>query len=162
MTDVATIQMRPMQVDDIERVRTICADLPEAPQWTEWQWREMLGGRGVKRIALVATVQAEADAGERADIVGVSVASVVPEDADLETIAVAAAWQRRGVGRCLLEGVMKGCAKLDARRLMLEVRASNGAAQRLYALAGFTETGRRPGYYSDPAEDAVRMERWLA
>ena len=166
MTDAATIQMKPMQAEDIERVLEICARLPEAPQWTEWQWRQMLTGREVQRIALVATVNTGESIGKNAGaetgIVAVSVTSLVLEDAELETIAVAGAWQRRGVGRRLLEGLMQRCAEVGARRLMLEVRASNQAAQRLYSIAGFTETGRRPGYYRDPAEDAVRMERWLA
>ncbi len=163
---VRALQVRPMQAEEIERVRVICAMLPEAPQWTGWQWRQMLTGGEVQRIALVATVNGGENIGENAEaeagIVGVAVASVVLEDAELETIAVAGAWQRCGVGRRLLEGLMQHCAEVAARRLMLEVRASNQAAQRLYSIAGFTETGRRPGYYRDPAEDAVRMECWLA
>jgi ribosomal-protein-alanine N-acetyltransferase len=153
-----TIQVRAMQAGDVERVREICDELPEAPQWSDGQWREMLAGQGVQRIALVATT----DAGVDATIVGVSVASVVLEDAELEAIGVTAAWQRCGVGGRLLEAVMAHCAGVAARRLMLEVRASNLAARSLYRITGFTETGRRPGYYRDPTEDAVTMERWLA
>lgn len=157
-TNAATIHVRAMRAQDVERVRELCAELPEAPQWTEWQWREMLAGREVRRMALVAT----ADAGVDARIVGVAVASVVMEDAELEGIGVAAPWQRCGVGARLLEALIDCCVQAKARRLMLEVRAANLAARSLYRRTGFTETGRRMGYYREPTEDAVTMERWLA
>jgi len=38
--------------------------------------------------------------------------------------------------------------------VLLEVRASNAAAQALYTAAGFVADGRRPGYYPD-GEDAL-------
>jgi ribosomal-protein-alanine N-acetyltransferase len=37
------------------------------------------------------------------------------------------------------------------------VRPSNEAALRLYRSAGFEEVLRRPGYYREPAEDALVM-----
>jgi ribosomal-protein-alanine N-acetyltransferase len=43
---------------------------------------------------------------------------------------------------------------------VLEVRASNTAAQRLYAGAGFERRGKRRGYYAD-GEDAIVMGRSL-
>ncbi len=43
---------------------------------------------------------------------------------------------------------------------ILEVRASNTAALRLYFKLGFQQVGRRASYYSD-GEDAVLMEREL-
>jgi ribosomal-protein-alanine N-acetyltransferase len=44
-----------------------------------------------------------------------------------------------------------------ARSAHLEVRPSNEAALRLYRSAGFEEVLRRPGYYREPAEDALVM-----
>jgi ribosomal-protein-alanine N-acetyltransferase len=45
-----------------------------------------------------------------------------------------------------------------ATRLDLEVRASNAAAIRLYARAGFLEIGHRRAYYISPEDDAVLMQ----
>ena len=42
-----------------------------------------------------------------------------------------------------------------ARMALLEVRAGNAPAQALYERLGFREVGRRPGYYSQPADDAL-------
>jgi [ribosomal protein S18]-alanine N-acetyltransferase len=43
--------------------------------------------------------------------------------------------------------------------VLLEVRADNEPAQRLYRRRGFTEIGRRRGYYQPSGADAVVMER---
>jgi ribosomal-protein-alanine N-acetyltransferase len=45
--------------------------------------------------------------------------------------------------------------------LTLEVRERNAAAINMYKEAGFTEAGRRPGYYNCPVEDAILMTLWL-
>ena len=45
--------------------------------------------------------------------------------------------------------------------VLLEVRQSNGAAQRLYARHGFVTIGRRRRYYQAPPEDAVVMRLTL-
>jgi ribosomal-protein-alanine N-acetyltransferase len=51
--------------------------------------------------------------------------------------------------------------RLGGTKMLLEVRASNGAALRLYERLGFSQTGRRRGYYADPVEDAVLLSLQL-
>jgi ribosomal-protein-alanine N-acetyltransferase len=46
--------------------------------------------------------------------------------------------------------------------MLLEARASNMAAQTLYAELGFVKYGLRRGYYQDNGEDAVLMEKIMA
>ena len=46
-----------------------------------------------------------------------------------------------------------------ARSALLEVRASNLAARRLYEKHGFVVEGVRRRYYSHPPEDAVLMRK---
>jgi ribosomal-protein-alanine N-acetyltransferase len=48
-----------------------------------------------------------------------------------------------------------------ASKIFLEVRESNLPARRLYEKHGFHETGRRRGYYQNPAEDAILYVRDL-
>jgi ribosomal-protein-alanine N-acetyltransferase len=43
--------------------------------------------------------------------------------------------------------------------VLLEVRADNEHAQGLYRRRGFTEVGRRRGYYQPSGADAVVMKR---
>jgi ribosomal-protein-alanine N-acetyltransferase len=83
------------------------------------------------------------------------------DQAELETIAVAAPSQRQGVGRQLWAAMARELRLAGVREVRLEVRASNRPAIGLYRALGFAETGRRPRYYADPAEDAVLMDLQL-
>jgi ribosomal-protein-alanine N-acetyltransferase len=79
-------------------------------------------------------------------------------EAEILTLAVLPRARRRGVGAGLLaQGVVCAIAG-GAERLFLEVAEDNVAARALYARAGFTEAGRRRGYYGrprGPAADAL-------
>lgn len=86
---------------------------------------------------------------------------VVFEEFRLMTLAVDPPWRRRGVGRALLRGALDLGRKEGATRALLEVRASNTAALRLYEREGFRRVAVRPRYYANPVEDAVLMEREL-
>jgi ribosomal-protein-alanine N-acetyltransferase len=90
-------------------------------------------------------------------VVGYSVAIYAADEAELANIAVSPEERRRGVGSALLNGVLRESRKRGTRRLYLEVRESNAAAQAMYRRAGFSESGRRNRYYSGPVEDAVVM-----
>jgi len=70
-----------------------------------------------------------------------------PDEAFVQTMAVAASAQRRGVGAVLLEELLAEAARRRQPRVLLEVRADNEPAQRLYARYGFTRVGVRRGYY---------------
>jgi ribosomal-protein-alanine N-acetyltransferase len=90
-------------------------------------------------------------------VLGFLIASLLPPQAELETIAVAAEGQRRGVGENLFWAMVDDLKAEGASEAMLEVRASNLRAIGFYRVLGWSETGRRPRYYADPEEDAVLM-----
>jgi ribosomal-protein-alanine N-acetyltransferase len=69
------------------------------------------------------------------------------DEVELLLCAVAPAWRGNGEGRRLIDAVVESARGRGARRLFLEVRASNMAALSLYQSAGFRPEGRRPGYY---------------
>jgi len=90
------------------------------------------------------------------------IAWVIFDELHINTLAVSPARRRQGLATFLLESVMAEAAREGARRATLEVRASNTAALQLYARLGFLVSGRRPGYYTNPAEDALILwrEEW--
>jgi ribosomal-protein-alanine N-acetyltransferase len=92
-------------------------------------------------------------------IVGYAILRHVLDEAELLTIGVAAESQRKGVGRGLLNGLIRMSRDSMLRRLFLEVRRSNHAAIALYRAAGFAEVGIRKEYYrnAEGAEDAIVM-----
>jgi ribosomal-protein-alanine N-acetyltransferase len=78
---------------------------------------------------------------------GMVLARVVADEAEILTIAVLPAARRHGLGRALLRTAMDRAAERGAREMFLEVAIANGAARALYAALGFTQVGRRRGYY---------------
>jgi ribosomal-protein-alanine N-acetyltransferase len=79
------------------------------------------------------------------------------DEAHITTLAVCPLWQKKGVGKMLLEHLMAQAMAKGATRMTLEVRVSNFNAQDLYKKYGFVTCGVRPNYYSD--EDAIIMWR---
>lgn len=75
----------------------------------------------------------------------------------LVTIAVDPREQGRGIGQRLLLDCFDMAFEAELPAIVLEVRASNEGAQRLYRRFGFRETGRLRGYYKDDGEDAIVM-----
>ncbi len=72
-------------------------------------------------------------------------------------LAVDPAHRRRGVATFLVEYSLRLAKGYGAKKALLEVRASNQAAMRLYRKMGFCGAGRRQKYYSETREDAVVM-----
>jgi ribosomal-protein-alanine N-acetyltransferase len=57
----------------------------------------------------------------------------------------------------LLDTHLDTARERDATQLLLEVRADNVAAQRLYAKRGFEQIARRRGYYGDTDGIIMRL-----
>ncbi|HVU48249.1 MAG TPA: ribosomal protein S18-alanine N-acetyltransferase [Terracidiphilus sp.] len=151
-SDNASIEIRPVNVTDLDEIIGIAEILAEAPHWPRKRYDEVLRADSpVRRIALVA-----ADPQSR-EVVGFIIASLVLPEAELETIAVAPERQRQGIGARLLEKLVHELKAAGAEELHLEVRASNQPAIRFYRSENFRQTGVRPRYYVDPEEDAVLM-----
>lgn len=141
-----------MTAADVPRAMEIAASLPEAPHWTEAAYLNALNPESIpRRIALVA-------AGLRSEhVAGFAVASILSQQAELESIAVSAGSQQQGLGRMLFNGLVNQLRAAGVIEITLEVRASNRPALAFYRSAGLDQTGLRPAYYADPIEDAVLM-----
>ncbi len=74
----------------------------------------------------------------------------VADEAEILTLAVDPVARRQGLGARLVQQGATAAAALGATRLFLEVADDNLPALALYTRAGFTEAGRRPGYYARP------------
>jgi ribosomal-protein-alanine N-acetyltransferase len=135
-----------MTLADLDRVMEIAESLKDAPQWPRSAYLAALDPAAAPpRIALVV------EGPEAGMVAGFAVASLLPQEAELEIIAVAPAAQR------LFEALIAEFYTAYIKGIMLEVRATNQPALELYRRLGFEETGRRPRYYHDPVEDAILM-----
>ncbi len=150
------IRIRRMGATEVDEVVSLAASLKDAPHWPRAAYGAALDQASnpasmPRRIALIA-VQCSSGA-----VLGFAIASRIGGEAELESIAVAAPWQRQGVGRQLWASMAQELRLAGVEEVRLEVRASNLPAVGLYRALGFAATGRRPRYYAEPVEDAVLM-----
>ena len=80
------------------------------------------------------------------------------DEGEIHRIAVIPSERRKGLARLLLKAFRAWMLEQGASRILLEVRAGNQAALRLYSELGYTLLTRRRDYYLDPVEDALVME----
>ena len=89
---------------------------------------------------------------------------VVAGEAELLTVAVAPEARGRGLGQRLVSRFVYQARLRGAEVAFLEVAEDNAPARAVYSRGGFTETGRRRGYYRTPQGqpvDALVMQRVL-
>lgn len=96
---------------------------------------------------------------EQGTVLAFSVCWVIFDELHINTLAVAPAARRTGLGTALLRQVMAEAALAGATKATLEVRASNSAALALYGRLGFHVAAQRPRYYTHPEEDALILWR---
>lgn len=147
-----------MTAGDLEWALALDRRTPTAPHWSRAMYESLLkdeAGSLRNHLALVA----EDDGAPCGFAIASLLLDGVENACELELIVVDEALRRRGIGRALLDQTLVQSAAKRARRVLLEVRAGNAAALRLYGAAGFTETRRRRDYYDDPPEDAVEMQK---
>lgn len=96
---------------------------------------------------------------ERGQVLGYVGAQSVLDEADMMNLAVRPAQRKKGIGRRLVLALIEQLKGRGVRALTLEVRAGNSAAIGVYESLGFIEVGRRPRYYTKPAEDALLLKK---
>jgi [ribosomal protein S18]-alanine N-acetyltransferase len=120
--------------------------------WDAPSFERLLGHPG--STAFLARV------GEPVQTAGFILGQIAADEAEILTLGVCRDRQRHGIGRRLVEALGRAAKKSEARRLFLDVAASNVAALALYKAIGFAEVGRRKGYYAEagaPAQDALTL-----
>jgi ribosomal-protein-alanine N-acetyltransferase len=142
------VTLRAMTWLDIPVLAALEPELFGADAWSEASWWSELAQRP-RRSYVVAE-----DDGEIAGYGGIDRAGEV---ADVMTIAVAPPAQGRGWGRRLMGHLVTDARDSGAEQLMLEVRADNVPAQRLYRTTGFRPLTTRRKYYQPGDVDALIM-----
>ena len=163
-------RVREMAAEDLEAVARLEGELFGAEAWS----RDLLaaelkashGPRADRRYVVVESDAADRDGGVGLDgprllgYAGLYHAGGL-SGADLLTIATIPSARGRGIASLMLIELVSTAREVGCPDVLLEVRQSNGAAQRLYARHGFVPIGRRRRYYQAPPEDAVVMRLTL-
>lgn len=131
--------IRAAREEDLTAIEEIQSASPEASQWTPRDY-----------LAYECRIAEEAGA-----VVGFSVTrQVAAEEWEILNLAVAPSARRNGLGSRLLEEILSRCRG----DVFLEVRASNGAARKLYENTGFRTITERLQYYYNPIETGIVMK----
>lgn len=72
---------------------------------------------------------------------------ILPDEAEIMTIATRPADRRKGLAKALLVEAMNRARKAGAKRMFLDVEDANRPALSLYAAYGFEQINRRKQYY---------------
>jgi len=134
--------MTPADVDEVLRIEMAVQAYP----WTRGNFIDALQHGYVCRVD-------EKDGVIR----GYAILMPAIDEAELLNIGVAAAWQRKGLGRMILNDMLQMALAMKMSRVYLEVRPSNIVAMALYRCVGFSEVGVRRDYYQNEngSEDAL-------
>jgi ribosomal-protein-alanine N-acetyltransferase len=157
----APLALRPMVMDDVDAVHALERSVFPHP-WSRANFVDSLAS-GYDAWVLRAADDAAADSVANS-LVGYFLLMYAVDEAHLLDVAVAAPHQGSGLGRYLLDRIVARARGMRMESILLEVRPSNLRALQVYQRYGFTEIGRRKGYY--PAhegrrEDAIVMRYML-
>ncbi|HLQ24541.1 MAG TPA: ribosomal protein S18-alanine N-acetyltransferase [Acidiferrobacterales bacterium] len=151
VTGSRLFHLRRMQEQDLKTVMAVEHAAYEFP-WTEGIFRDCLRVGYDCRVIEIPN-----------NIIGHGVMSVAAGECHLLNICVHPLYQRRGLGRQLVEHLLELARRKKAHTALLEVRRSHKIAYQLYTHLGFNEIGARKNYY--PArrgrEDALILAREL-
>ena len=142
MTDMTVRNVRPEDLPQIIALEELCFSDP----WPENILRAHLTDGHI----FLAAVEGE-------QVLGYAGLLYVLDEGCITNVATAPARRREGIAGMLLSALKERARELNLAFLTLEVRESNFPARRLYEKHGFTDVGRRKGYYECPREDAILM-----
>lgn len=148
---MTTVSIRDASLDDLDAIMVLETSTFATDAWSSAMMAAELAAPHTRyvvavdgdRVVAYAGLSAPAGAGQ----------------ADVQTIAVDAPSRGRGLGAQLLTVLLDEAVARGADDVLLEVRADNPGAQRLYERHGFEAIAVRPRYYQPDGVDAIVM-RW--
>ena len=144
----AGVSVRRFATGDAARVVEICRESPGAAQWPQRTFEKLAESGESGWVAETGGV-----------ICGFIVTRRVAQELEILNLAVGRSYRQQGKASKLLNAALADPSASPVERVFLEVRESNNTAAAFYTSHGFEQTGNRRGYYQDPPENAVVMER---
>jgi ribosomal-protein-alanine N-acetyltransferase len=141
--------LRPATLDDVPQIQKIESASYPAP-WTSAQFETELGTPHSRFLVLTDDETDEF-------ILGYVIYWVQVEGVSLLNVAVHPEWRGLGNAERLMRAMINETVRDEIPRIILEVRASNAGAIRLYHSLGFIQTHERKKFYQD-GETALVME----
>lgn len=146
-TAAVPAKIRTMTIDDIAAVDALERSLFPVDAWPLQMFYDELNQTDTRSYYV-----AEDSSGA---VIGYAGLMCVLPIADVQTIAVAPQAEGAGIGSALLSTLIEEAKVRGADDVLLEVRADNPRAQRLYRWFGFEQIHIRPRYYRDGADALI-------
>ena len=147
--NIAVVRLTPDKIPEVGRLEKLCFSDP----WSENAFFDACGNEMYDYFVAVDV--------SNSTVCGYGGIMTVLDAADITNIAVLPQYRRRGIGKMLLDTLVRAAEKRCASSLRLEVRESNVPAISLYEKFGFVRDGIRKNYYRHPTENAVLMTKTL-
>ncbi len=129
--------IRPLVFDDLAEVAAIAQQF----EYNSWTYKIFVQSLRADYIGWVVF-------DEEAEVIrGFMICLCHDDECQLMNIGVHPDDWHRGLGKQMLQYLIKYSKKQGISRILLEVRASNQKAIQLYKNHGFTQIGTRKGYY---------------
>lgn len=140
------LQIREMEAADVEAASRLESEAFSMP-WSARDFLEMVEADYASYY--VAELEGR--------IIGCCGIRNIAGEGEITNVVVKAPYRNQGIGRQLMEYMLKKAAEQNITVCTLEVRLSNEPAIRLYESLGFQGEGVRPKFYEKPTEDALIM-----
>lgn len=151
-SSVDKLKFSPMSVEELPEVLTI--ERQSYPiYWAEQLFKDCIKQNYICNVLL-----------KERTIIGYHVVQQIVDEYHILNICVAPDFLGQSLGRFQLNTIQQDAQENNINRILLEVRASNKVARKLYISSGFHIIGKRKGYYplAQGREDALVMELALS
>lgn len=148
MAEAPSFRIRPMQKSDVDEIIEI-----ENVSFTD-PWPRSLISEGFKnRLADQYVIELDEGA-----IAAYCQCWMVLDEGHILNIAVAPGFKRMGLGRRLMEFIIKIMIARGINYVLLEVKINNIPAQSLYNSMGFRQIDIRKRYYADGSDAMIMLK----
>ena len=145
------LEVRACQPRDVPALLEILAQSREAANWSPAGLEAGLAQNAGHFLV----------AAKGAEVLGFIVGRFAADEGEILNLAVVPAHRRKGVATALVQSLLHSFAEKGVAMVFLEVRESNYGSIAFYEQMGFACVGARPGYYSDPQEAALVLQKQL-
>lgn len=138
------------QLEDLDRIyylEQLCSQNP----WSRGGLSEEL----TKTSSLFPVIEIQ-----QKSIIGFACSTLILNELHILEVVIDPQYQNIGLGEALIKHLLREAAAAGVSTALLEVRASNHSAIRVYEKCGFKRDASRIGYYQD-GEDALLMSKTM-
>ena len=124
-------------------------DLKSIKHWNQNQWEKELEKDYINAMGIFLNNS----------IMGVCVIHKIYDEAEIRYLSVHPSYQKRGLGKKLINQIIKECKNENIKRIFLEVSIKNKQALSFYKNSGFKTIDIRKNYYKDGSDALIKEKK---